>query len=231
MKLRDFKGLFKSNKTSFVSAENVYGDYYKIVLEKTDKIDWRPGEHGVFTLPNNKVKGKKFRAFSVASTSSENSIILGTRTGEKMSSFKEQLLQMKKGDTVKVRGPFGWFVEQDEKSPMVLIALGVGITPMRSLLVDLKENKNKKVDLLYSSSDFYMFKEEIDFIVDSNKEFDIKYLKTIEETNKSIKEKVDRYKNDAYYYISGNPAAINAIKKDLKAKGIKGKRIINDPFL
>ena len=42
-----------------------------------------------------KIDGKKWRAFSIASTQKEDVILLGTRTGKTPSSFKKALIRLK----------------------------------------------------------------------------------------------------------------------------------------
>lgn len=154
---------------------------------------------------------------------------MGFRTGEHMSSFKKALISLNPGDTVKMRGPFGWFTIQDESSPMVLLALGVGVTPIRALLNQLSDT-TKEVYVLYASQ-CYLFKDDIDQIVKDNKNIQIDYIKTVEETEKAYTALAKQYKNTAYCYISGNKASIDAISKKLKGLGIKKSRLIFDPFL
>lgn len=230
MKLKDFKGLFTSSYVEFIKATNVYEDYYEIELKPGKDINWTPGMHAIFTLPNNKIKGKKFRAFSIASTAKENKILLGTRTGKEVSSFKEVLLNMKAGEKVKMRGPFGWFYLMNNTAPIVMIALGVGITPIRALLTELKHKSDREVNVIYSSP-YYMYKEHIDGIVEHNKSIKVDYLTTVEETEAKYIEHANQYGNKAYYYISGTQNAIKSIKNTLKQKGIKKSRMIFDPFL
>lgn len=116
MKLLDFKGLFKKSVATVVSVENPYGDYCVIKMKPEPTLKWQAGEHGIFKLPNNNVQGKKWRAFSVASIPEEGLFKIATRTGEKISRFKRELIAMKKGDAVKITGLFGWFMIQDETS-------------------------------------------------------------------------------------------------------------------
>jgi ferredoxin-NADP reductase len=229
MKLKDLSGIFKTHDLTFISSENIANDYYVITLEKPKILSYKAGEHGIFTLPGQKFKGKKFRAFSIASSDKESKLILGTRTGKNMSSYKQTLINLKKGDIVKLRGPFGWFYEQDQETPMVFIALGVGITPFRALLKDMESSK-KPVELIYSSMDTYMFNEELDVLAKEHDNYHIIYTKDIFSTQDKIKEKISTYGNKAYYYISGSTKAIKATKKLLKSNGIKRKRMINDPF-
>jgi len=229
MKLKDFKGLFKTSHVEFVKATNVYEDYYEIELKPEAGTSWVSGMHAVFTLPNKKVKGKKFRAFSIASTQKENTILLGTRTGKEVSSFKQALLSMKQGEKVKMRGPFGWFYLMNDSSPIVMIALGVGITPIRALLTELEDKSDRKVNVVYSSP-YYMYQEHIDRIAQNNDAINVNYVSTIEETQAKYIEHAKKHGNAAYYYISGTQQAIKSIKDTLKELGIKKSRMIFDPF-
>jgi NAD(P)H-flavin reductase len=231
MKLSDFKGVLKTVELEFINIENVSEDYYIIRLKKPEGLVWRPGEHAIFSLPHKNVEGKKTRAFSIASTSKEENILLGTRTGKAVSSFKQNLIDMKQGEKVLMRGPFGWFVQQDDTTPSVLISLGVGVTPMRALLKEFSENGNINVDFIYSSTSTFLFEEEINQMINANENFDITYAKTIEETNEAVIDAQKKYGNNAYYYIGGSQNGIKAITKLLKSKGIKRKKIIHDPFI
>ena len=231
MKLSDFKGVFNKTEVEFISATNVEKDYYEIRLQMPKGLTWRPGEHGIFSLPTKKVEGKKWRAFSIASTPKENVILLGTRTGKNISSFKKELINLEPGEKVQLRGPFGWFTDQDKTKPVVLIALGVGVTPARALLTSFEHQHDRTVEFVYSSLDTYLFKDRIEEIINHNDTFTSSYVSSIQETKAKIKEKIDQYGNDAYYYVSGSNEAIKSIKALLKDNGIKGKKIINDPFL
>jgi predicted ferric reductase len=230
MKLRDFKGLFKSSVVTFKKSENVGEDLYQVHLNMPADLTWRPGEHGIFTIKGKKFKGRKWHAFSVASIKEENEVLIGTRTGDTPSPYKNALLNMEKGDKIKLRGPFGWFVFEDEETPVVLIALGVGVTPIRSLLMSVK-GKNKPVDVIYSAKSTYLFKSDIDEIVKQSKRIDVHYLDNQLETSNTIIKKAKALKNSARYFISGNTKSIKEVKKLLKLEGIKSKNIVHDPFI
>ena len=230
MKLSDFKGIFEKSILTIESIRNVYGDHYEIKLKPADGAMWEAGEHGIFTLPNNKIKGKKWRGFSLASVPEEGVIILGTRTGKKISSFKKELISMKKGDQVSIRGPFGWFKIQDSVTPMVMVAGGVGITPIRSLLKQLENDLARPIELVYVSSDYYLFEDEIQAIVRNNEQITLYKTCTKEDSSVLLAKLAVKYGNNAFYYVSGSRKFIVSIKKQIKAKGVKKGRIINDPF-
>jgi ferredoxin-NADP reductase len=231
MKLKDFKGIGKTTMVEFIDAKNVFEDYYEITLQAPKGLKWVPGTHGIFSIKDKELKGKKWRAFSIASTPEEGVILLGTRTGKNISDFKKKLTTMKKGDLVKMRGPFGWFTLQDQESPLVMIGMGVGITPIRALLKQLDKKTDRKVDLVYSSDKLFLYEDMINDTVKSNKSFDVQYVNTIEDTVNAYSELAKKHKNDAYYYISGNQNAIKSVKKALKKLNIKSSRMIFDPFL
>jgi len=73
------------------------------------------------------------------------------------SSFKSALRSLAHGALLEAEGPFGDFVLDDDRRPVVLIAGGIGITPFRSMLAELaKRGQPRDVTLLYSnaSADF-----------------------------------------------------------------------------
>lgn len=230
MKPSDFTGLFKKNTASIESITNPFDDYYVIQLSFPDKLTWEAGEHGAFLLPDNNVSGKPFRAFSVASIPSEGTMTLATRANAPVSSFKEELFSMSKGDRVTVLGPFGWFKVKDETSPIVMIATGIGITPMRALAYYLSDDASRPIHLIYSSPDEHLFKSEFDAIAKQNRSFHPLFTASKEETISRYSELAETYQNDAFYYVSGKRKVLKATIKELKDMGINRLRIVTDPY-
>ncbi len=231
MKLSDFKGIFKKNSLSLINTVNPSDDYYEFNFSIPNHLTWVPGEHGIFSMPNNKVAGNKWRAFSIASTPDEGVLKVATKIGDSPSSFKENLRNLKEGDTVSIRGPVGWFKLPKKSSPLVFITGGIGITPIRALMKQLQtEGWQHQVTLLYASRGSYMFQNELDEIAKDNEKISIRYLKSQDETESAVKDLCLSLGNDALYYISGAPQMIKHIKKFIKSQKIKGKQIINDPF-
>lgn len=231
MKITDLKGIFKTSILTMVKVENKYGDYYQITMKPESGVTWNPGEHGIFKLPDAKVKGKKWRVFSIASIPKEGVMIIGTRTGKDISSFKKALIAMKEGDQVSIRGPFGWFKVQDASSPMVMVAGGVGITPIRALLKQLEKDQARPIEVLYSSSDYHLFDDDIQAMASKNKKIVIHKTHSREETQAALASLVAKYKGQAYYFLSGSQPFIKGIKKQITGSGVKGNRVINDPFI
>ena len=167
----------------------------------------------------------------MATIPDEGFLQINTRTGEKPSSFKQGLINLKPGDRMSVGGPFGWFTLQDEESPIVMIAGGVGITPVRALLKELEKGNRRQVDVLYSAEGYYLFEEDICQLVEKDENINLHLTSGIAETQEKIREMAEKYSNRAWYYISDNMNMIKGTKKFLTSTGVKGKRLISDPFL
>ncbi len=75
------------------------------------------------------------RGFSISSAPSENVIMITTRLRD--TAFKRVLQQVPLGTAVKVEGPFGDLRLHHADRPAVLLAGGIGITPFRSILVEM----------------------------------------------------------------------------------------------
>jgi len=231
MKFNDIKGVIRKGEFTVESIENPYADYYTVKFKNDTDVTWVPGEHGIFTLPSKKIEGRKYRLFSLASIPEEGFILLGTRTGKEISSFKQALLTMKPNEKISVRGPFGWLKIQDETSPIVMFASGVGITPIRALLKQLEFNTNRPIEVVYSSSGYYLFGDEIENIAMNNPMIQLYKMTSRKETATKLDDLAVYYGNAAYYYNSGATTVLRSVKKQYMEKGIKKDRIISDIFL
>src|SRR5437867_2442486 len=91
------------------------------------------------------------RSFSIASSPDDPLLLIATRlTG---SAFKRSLSEISLGTRVDVQGPMGSFLlPRDATRPLVLIAGGIGITPFRSMIKTVTEQKMPhRLTLIYSN--------------------------------------------------------------------------------
>jgi len=201
--------------------------YYVFNFEKPKGFEFLEGQFGVFSHVNRSVEGKPTRAFSIASGKNENTIKIGVKIIESPSDFKKKMLEMIPGDFMSFRGPVGKFtLEEDHDS--VLIAAGIGITPIRSLLLQMKDIEySGAVDLIYSEGkECYPFKDEIDGMSFLKKH----YLSTPEQTISTIKSVSDDYHKHTFYYVCGSPGFVKAIKVVLTENDVPYDHIKYDPF-
>jgi len=230
MFLSDISGVFHKSIATVDSIENPYDDYYTVRLIPAKGVTWTPGEHGIFRLPLRDVKAWNWRPFSVASIPEEGVILIGTRTGKEMSPFKRRFLHLEKNSPVKLNGPFGWFKVKDATSPLVLFASGVGITPIRAILMSLRQDTSRDIDIVYASGGRYLFGEEIEAIVRENPRMTLYKTTDPESTQAQLSAITEKHGNLAYYFISAAPGVIGSVRKHLRGRGIRGKRIVDDTF-
>ena len=71
---------------------------------------------------------------------------------QKRGNFTRQVLKLKKGDFLGVRGPYGNTFTTDKVKKVCIVAGGAGIATLKMLLNELLENK-VKVKLIYGAAD------------------------------------------------------------------------------
>ena len=231
MKLSDFKGIFKKSQLVHIKSENPHDDYHVFDFTINDNMKWNPGEHGIFTMPDKKITGKKWRAFSVTSIPEEGVLRIATRIGESPSSYKTALKKLKPEEKISIRGPFGWFKLQDETSPIVMVAGGIGITPIRALLKEIEKGNKRQVTFIYSAKGRHLFQKDIEEICEKDDNITIAFVGKREDVLRLLDEKLKNYGSSAFYYLSGIQSMNKDLKKIIKSRHIPGNRIIVDPFL
>jgi len=211
-----------------ISSKHLDNEYFCFDFEKPKDFLFKEGQYCLFELHNKDITGRKTRAFSIASTSDEAIVRIATRIVEKCSDYKIALKSMKKGDEISVSIPKGEFVLETSTNG-VFIAGGIGITPIRSMLLSKSRNIPSRQDILiYSELEkCYPFKEELEILPN----LVIQYAADIEPTQKLIISNAIKYKNTVFYYVSGSPGFVNGISKLLMDNGIKEERIRHDSFI
>lgn len=231
MKIRDFSGLRKKTTIRLVKKQAFEDNQYVFEFDTGDAT-WLPGQHGIFSIPNKHVEGKKWRAFSVASTPEEGVIRIATKIIDQPSSFKERLRNLQEGEEVSVRGPFGWFYRQDNTTPMVMVAMGVGITPILSIVnqhaSDLAE---APLHVIYAAPVEHLLKDMLDEAAKKSMAITVSYVSGAEEAEELLDKDLATYRDNAYYYISGAPAPVASVKNHIKGAGISGSKIIADAYM
>jgi len=210
--------------------EEPHDDYHVFECVYDRKMSWRPGVHGIFSMPDCEIEGKGTRYFSVASIDDENTVKFATRIPEDCSHFKENLAKLKEGDEIDMDGPYGEFNFQDDQTPVIIVVGGVGITPVRALFKELEKGNDRIVKLIYSTRGRHLFKEELCAIADANDKITIDFVGGREELAAKLSQYADEMKNDAYYYISGPPGMARSVTNMLEDRYIREGRMIVEAF-
>jgi ferredoxin-NADP reductase len=146
------------------------------------------------------------------------------------SSFKKALLGMEPGGEIEADGPKGSFTLQEGEHHHIFIAGGIGITPFRSMVIQLAhDNQEKKIDLMYANRDNnFVFGEELKAIQQSHPDFRI-----LEFVDKRIEESdLQNFLQDksAIYYLSGPRSMVEAYEQLLADKGVEKTAVMTDYF-
>ena len=202
---------------------------YSYIFSPTTTLSWHPGQHAIFSLSKRVQEGKNWRPFSVASAPHEGVIRIGTTIPEPHSDFKQRLLELRSGDTLFMRGPFGEFCVPRTATHIIGIAGGIGITPLRSIIAAAAHSHDPRpITLIYSATNTHVYGTEFDAWHRLHPHLNVIYVRTIDETNNAIRDLVRIHANTAHYFVSGSPNMIKAVRTDLHNLGVRN--VYNDPF-
>ena len=136
-------------ETSVVSSRRLTSTTHDIEVKKPAGFSFRPVQFTFLGLKTD--RGLDVRPMSLASSPTRTNLEYGVRLSE--STFKHAFAALQPGDSVVLQGPFGDFV-LEEKRPAVLLAGGIGITPLKGMAEYVSDKALPiPVRLLYSNSD------------------------------------------------------------------------------
>ncbi len=215
-------------------------------FQPNQKLAFEAGQFLLWSLPHPKsdLRGHR-RYFTIASSPTENELMLVTKMAEKSSTFKTHMKDMTGEQEMMVSSRDGDFVlPKNSEQHCVFIAGGVGVAPFRSMVKYLLDTKQKQpITMLYSNN----LAEEIAFknvFDEAEKTFGMKTVYTLTDkehlpadwhgktgyvSGELIKAEVKDYQK-AIYYLSGPDSMVKAIEKTLHDIGISRSQIKTDYF-
>ncbi len=215
-----------------LETKHLLEDYYTVKIKVDDDYKFEPGQYTKFSLPSKDVeKGSNFRIFSFCNPEPDGTVLIGTRSrGEDISDFKKLLLSLEPGSEIEIAKPMGSFTVRDEKSPMIIFACGIGITPVMSILGSIKNETTREVIMIYSSRGQHIFEEELNEIAENNPKINITLTTDFFGSIDVLLKYAEDYRNEAYYYVCGSPDLVKDMEEKYKAAGIEKGRILADKF-
>lgn len=203
--------------------------------EPWKKFQFQSGQYLEWTLAHKNPDTRGIRRFfTIASSPTEDLILLATKFYEKPGTFKQTLRDLKPGDEIIASNLEGEFtLPKDQSIKLCLIAGGIGITPFRSQaksMIDCGERRD--IILLYSNKTAkdIVFK---DIFKKADKQgWRTVYINTdqmgfIDE--KVIKEIVADWQ-ERMFYVSGPEPMVEAFEKMLYRMGLKKSQVKRDYF-
>lgn len=203
-------------------------------------IRYTAGQFIEMTLPHDGAdkRGQK-RWFTLSSSPSEDLISITTKhaTGQ-VSTFKQTLFGLEPGAEVTVSEPMGDFVlPKDKTIPLLFIAGGIGVTPMRSMvkfLTDLGEKRHihiiygaKTLDEVAFRNLFESYGAKLDIVL--SQQIANWSGRTGTLSAELILEIVDNNPGQLIY-VSGPEPMVETLEEDLLDHDIEPKRLVLDFF-
>ena len=158
------------------------------------------------------------------------------------SHFCQRLESLAKGDAISVKGPEGKFTLEESKGDFILLAGGIGITTIRSILKsrEIQKKNGCRITLIHGNKDRndIAFREELENLKLSN----FKLVNVLNdntgmaEADKGfIPAKIISRESEgldvAKYLISGPPALVEGMKKELETINVNNEHIQTDVFI
>jgi NAD(P)H-flavin reductase len=148
------------------------------------------------------------------------------------------LFQLKPGDTVEFKGPFGTFILRHPQNDSILVATGTGITPFRSILQHHQFDRPCTLVLGARHEHGLLYRAEFEELARTNPNF--RFLPTLTRPELSWQGLTGRVhdhvlevlgdRREVDVYICGLAEMVNELRNKLKEKGLDRKRIIVEKY-
>ena len=227
-----------------IEKKQISSDIFDFVFNRGKKFAFAPGQYMEWTLqhPKTDSRGNR-RYFTIASSPTENNLLLGVRFYQNGSSFKKALLALNLNEQIvggQIVGDFT--LPKDKKKKLVFIAGGIGITPFRSMIKYLVDkNEQRPIVMFYANK----HADEIayaDVFNQAQRQIGIKTVYTLTgQTPANWRGKVGRIDTEMIrqevpdfrertYYLSGPHAMVVSYEAVLRSMGVPQKQIKKDFF-
>ena len=219
---------------TFKRKTKIAPEVYSFSFTPETPIVWQAGQHGIFEIPL--VNGKTGRKpFSLSSAPSETDITITTRVrGKNASKYKKSLLKLKKGTAVKLRGPVGRMHIKEPAKSYALLASGIGITPFRSMLMELYLQKQPtKVTVFYAGNkENHFFREDFSEINSKMPNIKFVYIYLPERIRgQNIEETLGNELSETIFFVAGSSKMVKSLRRTLVGLNVPKKNIKSSVFL
>lgn len=228
-----------------LKRESVAKETMAFYFEKPADFSFKAGQYVDIELldQDTGVDDDKWHSFSIASTPAENYVMVATRMRD--TKFKNKLKDAESGYEVGLHGPNGSFLlHNDSSKPAVMLAGGIGITPMHSMIFDAEKAKpDHKITLFYSdgSPAEIAFTEQFNELTQRWSNFQL--IETFThlseasdwqgETGRIDQTMLTRHLQKLIgpiYYLAGSQGFVNAMHTMLNGAGVNDDDIRSEDF-
>ena len=152
-------------------------------------------------------------------------------TVKALGDFSTKLRGLRVGTHIFIEGPLGKFTsERAGEKDTLLIAGGIGITPVRAIFEELANN-GKRADLFYfaRAPEDFVLKDELEGISNSSAHVHYEVTKDSRSSIETVKNSLGDFKN-RFVYICGPVPMMEYFKRELLAIGMSKQNILYEKF-
>lgn len=205
-------------------------DTKSFIFELEEPMNYKSSQFVMIKLD---FEGVPPRAYSIACAPKPKEIQVTIRIYPD-GKFTPYLNNLKEGDVVDIKGPYGKFIY--EKGNTTLIGAGTGIAPLRAIMQSALRDQ-QEVTLFYSdkTEKDLIYKDEFEQLAKEGK-VRLKLFVTREPSNKKYtigritKEYMSKLNPKSFFYICGRPEFVTDINEQLKEIGISEEQIKYEKF-
>jgi ferredoxin-NADP reductase len=233
-------------KTKLKSKDEIAAGTMAFRFEKPEGFAFKAGQFGDFTLvdPSETDAEGNVRGFSLASAPYEGDLMFATRMRD--TAFKRVLRTMEVGAEIALDAPYGSFtLHNNAKKPAVFLTGGIGVTPVRSIVLQAAHDKLPQKIFLFDSNrrpEDSAFLDELTNAQQQNPNYT--FVGTMTEMEKSDQEwdgetgyinkaMLEKYVGDLtlpIYYLAGPASMVTAMRKTLNEAGVDDDNIRTEEF-
>jgi len=228
------------------NKKEIANDTMAFYFSKPSGFTFKAGQFGDFTLinPDDTDDEGNIRGFSLSAAPYEEDIMFATRMRD--TAFKRYLRKIDIGTAITMDAPYGSFTLQNNtKIPAVFLSGGIGITPVRSIILQATRDKTAhKLFLFYANKTpkDAAFLDELSAAQKENPNFTFVPSMTAVAGTESDRtgetgfftiEMLQKYVGDItepIYYVSGPAHMVTSIRKTLNEAGVDDDNIRTEEF-
>ncbi len=229
----------QSLETTVISSRPITPHTHSVTLKKPSGFSFLPVQFTFLSLRTDAGE-EEVRPMSIATSPTRPDLEYAVRTSD--SPFKRAFASLLPGDAVRIQGPYGRFL-LNEARPAVLLAGGIGITPLKGMAEYASDKRLRiPVRLVYSNrtEEEIAYRVELDQLQARNESFRVLHTLT-GPTPKGWRGYAGRigaeHLRDAtggldapVYYVSGKPGMVAEMLRLLSRSGVPETDVVVEVF-
>lgn len=214
------------------AVEDISNNVKNFVFRPQRKFTFIPGQYMEWTLPHVALDSRgNRRMFTIASSPTEDRVMIGVKFYEPSSSYKKYLRAMKPGSIIHASQLAGSFtMPNDTSKKLLFIAGGIGITPFRSMVRSMLDtNELRDIVLIYAVSNEAEIAYSDIFTEAQQQGITVRPVVGKILTSELLHELVPDT-TERMAFISGPNLMVDEVKQSLTRLGVKRRNIRTDHF-